>query len=62
MSNIGQVIMIVLWAVLALAAFASGIFVAMPLGWKIVNFAFGIYNCLIILGLGWSINKKDKQE
>lgn len=54
--------MIVLWAVLALAAFASGIFVPMALGWKIVNFAFGIYNCLIILGLGWSINKKDKQE
>jgi len=62
MGNIGQVFMIVLWAVLALTAFASAIFVPMALAWKIVNFAFGIYNCLIILGLGWSINKKEKQE
>ena len=54
--------MIVLWAVLALATFACGIFVPMALGWKIVSFAFGIYNCLIILGLGWSVNKKEKQE
>lgn len=54
--------MIVLWAVLALAAFASGIFVAMPLGWKIVNYVFGVFNCLIILGLGYSVNKQDKQE
>ena len=62
MGNIGQIIMIVLWALLALAAFASAIFVPMALVWKIVNFAFGIYNVLIILGLGWAVNKQDKQE
>lgn len=54
--------MIVLWALLALAAFASAIFVPMALVWKIVNFAFGIYNVLIILGLGWAVNKNEKQE
>lgn len=54
--------MIVLWALLALAAFASGIFVPMALGWKIVNYVFGVFNCLIILGLGYSVNKQDKQE
>ena len=61
MGNIGQIVMIVLWALLALASFAGGIFVAMPLGWKIVNLAFGIFNCLIILGIGYA-NKKDKTE
>lgn len=60
--KIGQVIMIVLWALLALTAFASGIFVPMALGWKIVNYVFGVFNCLIILGLGYSVNKQDKQE
>lgn len=62
MGNFGQIFMIVLWALLALAAFASAIFVPMALVWKIVNFAFGIYNVLIILGLGWAVNKNEKQE
>ena len=62
MGNFGQILMIVLWALLALAAFASAIFVPMALVWKIVNFAFGIYNVLIILGLGWAVNKQDKLE
>lgn len=62
MKNIGQNILVVLWALLALATFACGIFVPMALGWKIVNFAFGIYNVLIILGLGWATNKQDKLE
>ena len=62
MGNFGQILMIVLWALLALAAFASAIFVPMALVWKIVNFAFGIYNVLIILGLGWAVNKNEKQE
>ena len=62
MKNIGQVIMVVMWAMLALTSFASAIFVPMALGWKIVNFAFGIYNVLIIIGLGWATNKQDKLE
>ena len=53
--------MVVLWALLALASFASSIFVSMALGWKVVNFAFGIFNCLIILGIGLA-NKQDKKE
>lgn len=60
--NLGQLLLIVLWAVLALAAFASAIFVPMALTWKIVNFAFGIYNTCIVLGFGWLFNKKEKQE
>ena len=60
--KIGQVIMIVLWALLALASFASAIFVAMPLVWKIVGYAFGVYNFLIILGLGWSFNKNEEKQ
>lgn len=62
MGNFGQVFMIVLWALLALAAFASAIFVPMALVWKVVNFAFGIYNVLIILGLGWAVNKTEKEK
>lgn len=62
MGNFGQIFMIVLWALLALAAFASAIFVPMALAWKVVDFAFGIYNVLIILGLGWAVNKNEKQE
>ena len=54
--------MIVLWAFLALASFASAIFVAMPLVWKIVGYAFGVYNFLIILGLGWSFNKNEEKQ
>lgn len=60
--KIGQVIMIVLWALLALTSFAGAIFVPMALGWKVVNFAFGIYNFLIILGLGWAFNKNDEKQ
>lgn len=55
--------MILLWALLALTSFASAIFVPMALAWKVVNFAFGIYNVLIILGLGFAVNKnEDKLE
>lgn len=54
--------MVVLWAVAALVSFASAIFLPMALGWKIVNYVFGVFNCLIILGFGWSITKQDKQE
>ncbi len=62
MENKTQVILIVLWALLALASFAGGIFAAMPLVWRIISWVFGIYNCLIIFGIGYVVNKGQKDE
>lgn len=53
----GTKIMMILWSILALSLFVSGLIITIPLFFKILNTIFGVFNIVAILGFGLLLKK-----